>query len=139
MTVWGEKILPVHTIENLDFIYLMASGFFMSVGVVVPGVSSTIILMLLGVYSVYLQSVSNLYLPVLIPMAIGLLLGSFLFMKITKWLLNQFYAPTFYSIIGFTLGSIFVLMPEISNGIEVLLSVFCVILGWQVAKLIVNI
>ena len=139
MSVLGEKILPVHTIENLDFIYLMASGFFMSVGVVVPGVSSTIILMLLGVYSVYLQSVSNVYLPVLIPMAIGLLLGSFLFMKIIKWLLNQFYAPTFYSIIGFTLGSVFVLMPELSNGIEVLLSVFCVILGWQVAKLIVNI
>ena len=139
ISVLGEKILPVHTIENLDFIYLMASGFFMSVGVVVPGVSSTIILMLLGVYSVYLQSISNLYLPVLIPLAIGLLLGSFLFMKITKWLLNQFYAPTFYSMIGFTLGSVFVLLPELSNLMEIFLSIFCVVLGWQVAKLIVNI
>ena len=90
-------------------------------------------------YSVYLQSVSNLYLPVLIPLAIGLLLGSFLFMKITKWLLNQFYAPTFYSMIGFTLGSVFVLLPELSNLMEIFLSIFCVVLGWQVAKLIVNI
>ena len=139
ISVLGEKMLPVHTIENMDFIYLMASGFFMSVGVVVPGVSSTIILMLLGVYSVYLQSISNLYLPVLIPLAIGLLLGSFLFMKITKWLLNQFYAPTFYSMIGFTLGSVFVLLPELSNLMEIFLSIFCVVLGWQVAKLIVNI
>ena len=43
--------------------YLILSGFFMSAGVIVPGVSSTLILMLLGVYDAYLLSVSTLYLP----------------------------------------------------------------------------
>ena len=41
-------------------------------GIVVPGVSSTVILMLLGVYSAYLNSVSNFYLPILIPLGIGI-------------------------------------------------------------------
>ena len=81
----------------------------MSIGVIVPGVSSTIILMLLGVYSAYLTSVSSVYLPILVPMGIGLIIGSLIFMKITKVLLNKFYAQTFYTIIGFTLGSIFVI------------------------------
>ena len=85
----------------------------------VPGISSTIILMLLGVYSVYLSSVSSLYFPVLIPIAIGVILGSFCFMKLTKFLLERFYAPTFYTIIGFTVGSIFVLLPTFSSVLDV--------------------
>ena len=71
--IWSvilEKYLPVSSSENISFLYLVICGFLMSVGVVVPGVSSTIILMLLGVYSIYLSSVSSLFLPVIIPIAI---------------------------------------------------------------------
>lgn len=86
-----------------------------------PGVSSTIILMLLGVYSIYLTAVSCLYFPVLIPLSIGILLGGFCFMKLTKYLLEHFYAPTFSCIIGFTVGSIFVLLPSFSSEIDVII------------------
>lgn len=134
VTIFGESMLTNVSIENSSFIYFVISGFLMSVGIVVPGVSSTIILMLLGVYTVYLQAVSSIYLPVLIPMGIGLLVGSFLFMKLTKLLLNKFYAPTFYSIIGFTLGSVLVLMPEVSNFIQFILSVSCLIFGIFLSK-----
>ncbi len=122
----------MHIITNLDNIsvmYLVMCGAIMSVGIVVPGVSSTIILMLLGVYSVYLQSVANLYLPVLIPLGIGLILGSIIVMKLTKKLLENYYAKTFYSIIGFTIGSIFVLLPQGMTLIETILCVLCIILG----------
>lgn len=94
-------------------------------GIVVPGVSSTIILMLLGVYHVYLSSVSSLYFPVLIPIAIGVVLGGFCFMKLTKFLLERFYAPTFYAIIGFTVGSIFVLLPTFSSCLDAILGSLC--------------
>ena len=118
-------------VDITTFLYLLFCGFVMSIGVVVPGVSSTIILMLLGVYPVYLASVSYLYLPVLIPMAIGLLIGGFLFMTLTQFLLDHFYAQTFYSIIGFTFGSIFVLLPKVAfNWINVVIGVLCVALGF---------
>ena len=97
----------------------------MSIGVIVPGVSSTIILMLLGVYSAYLTSVSSVYLPILVPMGIGLIIGSLIFMKITKVLLNKFYAQTFYTIIGFTLGSIFVIWPEFTFDLNGIISFLC--------------
>lgn len=86
-----------------------------------PGVSSTIILMLLGVYSIYLTAVSSLYFPILIPLSIGIFLGGFCFMKLTKYLLEHFYVPTFFCIIGFTVGSIFVLLPSFSSGIDVMI------------------
>ena len=50
-------------------------------------------------------------------------------MKLIKYLLENFYSQTFYAIIGFTIGSVFVLYPGISSGIEGLLGILCFALG----------
>ena len=136
ITVVLENRMHITTnLDNISIMYLVICGAIMSVGIVVPGVSSTIILMLLGVYSVYLQSVANLYLPVLIPLGIGLVLGSIIVMKLTKKLLEKYYAQTFYSIIGFTIGSIFVLLPQGMTLLETILCVLCIILGVYISHI----
>ena len=136
LTVVLEKQIQIVTnIENINIMYLVMCGAIMSLGIVVPGVSSTIILMLLGVYSIYLQSVANLYLPVLIPLGIGLIFGSIIVMKLTKKLLEKYYAQTFYSIIGFTIGSIFVLLPQGRTFLEMVLCVLCIILGIYISHI----
>lgn len=136
ITVVLENRMHIITnIDNMSIMYLVMCGAIMSVGIVVPGVSSTIILMLLGVYSVYLQSVANLYLPVLIPLGIGLILGSIIVIKLTKKLLETYYSQTFYSIIGFTIGSIFVLLPQGMTVIEQVLCVLCIILGVYISHI----
>lgn len=132
--VYIEKKIGVEAVQNASYIYLLLSGFLMSVGIVVPGVSNTIILMLLGVYSLYLSSVSTLYLPVLIPMGIGIIIGSLVFMKIIKFLLDRFYIQTIYLIIGFTLGSVFVLLPKINTLVELIISLLCMSCGYLVIK-----
>ena len=125
-----ENYIRINSISsNFNALYLILSGFIMSVGIVVPGISSTIILMLMGVYSAYLSSISSIYFPILIPMGIGLILGCILFMKLTKFLLNHFYAQTFYTIIGFTLGSIFVLLPDVGFDLSGLICLLCIFLG----------
>ena len=132
-TVILEKNLAVSsTASNINFLYFVFCGFIMSIGVIVPGVSSTIMLMLLGVYSIYLTSVSSLFLPVLIPIGIGVILGLIVFMKLTQFLLNNFYSQTFYSIIGFTIGSIFVLWPGFSMDFNGLISILCIIVGFLI-------
>ena len=108
-----EKNISIKSSNEYSFFYLIISGVLMSAGVIVPGVSSTLILMLLGVYESYLFSVSTVYLPFLFPLCIGLFIGSIIFMKITKFLMDKFYCQTFFAIIGFTLGSIFVLYPRL--------------------------
>ncbi len=133
--VLENRMHSITNLDNISIMYLVMCGAIMSVGIVVPGVSSTIILMLLGVYSVYLQSVANLYLPVLIPLGIGLILGSIIVMKLTKKLLEKYYAQTFYSIIGFTIGSIFVLLPQGMSLLEIILCVLCIILGVYVSHI----
>lgn len=91
--------------------------------------------MLLGIYPIYLSCVSNVYLPVLIPLGIGVILGSFCFMKLTKFLLDVFYAPTFYCIIGFTFGSIFVLLPNFSSMFDMIIGILSCLLGFLVASI----
>ena len=133
--VLENRMHIVSNVDGMSIMYLVMCGAIMSIGIVVPGVSSTIILMLLGAYSVYLQSVANLYLPVLIPMGIGLVLGSIIVMKLTKKLLEKYYAQTFYSIIGFTIGSIFVLLPQGMTLLETILCVLCIILGVYISRI----
>lgn len=134
-TVFLEKYLDISSLSSFNFPYLVLAGFMMSIGIIVPGVSSTITLMLLGVYSLYLNSVSILYLPVLIPMGIGVIIGSIIFMKITKYLLDHHYSKTFFSIIGFTIGSIFVLLPSIHTFLELVVCICCTILGYILMSL----
>lgn len=136
--VYLENKIGLKSIENINNIYLIISGIVMSIGIVVPGVSSTIILMLLGIYPIYLNSVSTLYLPVLIPITIGVITGSIIFMKIIKYLLDRFYVQTMCSIIGFTLGSIFVLLPEINTILELIIFVISIIFGYNIIKMMNN-
>ncbi|MCI8759788.1 MAG: DUF368 domain-containing protein [Clostridia bacterium] len=126
--IFGENIVAIQTLENASFLYLVLGGFLMSIGIVVPGVSSTIILMLLGIYPIYLSSVSTLHFPVLIPILIGVIIGGFCFLKLTNFLLTRFYGPTFYCIIGFTVGSIFVLLPTFSSSLDVIIGILSCIL-----------
>ncbi len=107
-----ERNISSVSYNSYSFLFLVICGFFMSAGVVIPGVSSTLILMLFGIYTSYIDAVSTVYIPFLFPLGIGLFLGCIVFMKLTKFLLDNFYPQTFFSIIGFTIGSIFVLYPR---------------------------
>lgn len=97
---------------NTNVFFLIFAGFIMSIGVVVPGVSSSVLLMLLGIYDIYLFSVATMDLFVLIPMGIGLLLGGLIFLKLIQYCLSNFHVQTYYSIIGFVFGSIPILYPR---------------------------
>lgn len=116
-----------------NFLFLVVAGFFMSIGVVVPGVSSSVILMILGVYEIYLDSISHFYLPILVPMGIGLIIGGIIFLSIIKFLLEHYYSETFYTIIGFVLGSIFILYPGFNFSFTGIASLICFFISFYIA------
>lgn len=123
-----------YTTNNFNASFLILSGFFMSMGIVIPGVSSTVILMLLGVYSTYLSAVSMVNMSVLFPMMLGVGIGSIIFMKIIQYLLNRFHSQTIFGIIGFSLGSVLILYPGYTFGIESLMSIVLLVLGFVIGK-----
>ncbi len=110
-----ENVLPqIFNIQvsNSYFFYLIFAGFLMSIGIVVPGVSSSVILISLGIYTTYLDAIANVDLCILFPLGIGILIGGFIFLKLIQFLLCNYHTQTFYAIIGFVLGSVLVLYPR---------------------------
>lgn len=120
---------------NTNVFFLIFAGFIMSIGVVVPGVSSSVLLMILGIYDIYLFSIATMDLFVLIPMGIGLLFGGFAFLKLIKYSLEHFHIQTYYSIIGFVLGSIPILYPGIELNFTGFISIILFFLGLYVAQI----
>lgn len=122
--------------SSASFFELMLAGFVMSFGVVVPGISSTVILMLIGKYTIYLSAVASFNFSVLFPMGIGLVLGGLLLLILIKFLFAHFRSITYFAIIGFALGSIPVLFPSsIASSGELLLGIILMLL----CMLLVNI
>jgi putative membrane protein len=120
-----------------NYLYIFICGIVMSAGIVIPGVSNTMLLMSLGVYSYYINAVSTLNLHFLVPLGIGVLIGSIFWIFVMKYLFSKHYSSTFYAIIGFTLGSIFVLIPDFSFNymllVDLLLFVFAFFISNKLA------
>lgn len=110
----------------------------MSIGIVVPGVSSSVILMILGIYNTYITSVASMNLPILLPLGIGIVIGSIIFLKVIQYLLNHFYTQTFYSIIGFVIGSTLILYPGFSFNLEGLISALLFIFSFIISLKLEN-
>lgn len=119
--------------------YLIFTGFIMSVGIVVPGISNTVILMCLGVYTQYITAIAEINLYILVPLGVGLFLGCILWIKIIKYLFEKHHQATSFCIIGFTLGSIFVLFPGFVSGIPglacTMLFFLSLVLSYKLANL----
>lgn len=129
LLLYIENNLSFNLQNNNSIFYLVLSGFIMSIGVVVPGVSSTVLLMIMGMYDIYLLAISTINISILIPMGIGLMLGGFIFLKFTKCCLLHFHAQTYYSILGFVIGSSFILYPGFSFNLQGIICI-CFLFFW---------
>ena len=125
-----KDILPfLFTTKNTNFFYLTIVGIVMSTGIVVPGVSSTVILMIFGIYSQYLDAISNINLSFLFPLGIGIIIGGFIWLKIINYLFKHYHCQTFYTIIGFVIGSVLILYSNISFNLNGILSIISLCFG----------
>ena len=123
------------TNTSQNSLFLVLSGFVMSAGVIFPGVSSTVLLMILGTYETYLNAVSSVNISILFPMGIGLILGSLLFLKLTQFFLQRYFSQTYYTIIGFVLGSLLVIYSGFEFSFTGLISLIIFVLCFYVGKM----
>lgn len=123
-------------LQNTSFLFLVFAGFIMSIGVVIPGVSSSVLLMILGIYSIYLSAISTINLYILVPMGIGLVIGGLIFLILIKFCLEKFYAQTYYSIIGFVLGSVLILFPSFQFNVTGVVSIVILLISFYIGLLL---
>lgn len=82
---------------------------------ILPGISGSLILILLGMYQYILAAVENRDWMVLMIFASGCLIGLMVFSRLLKWLLARFYQATIYALAGLMLGTLFKVWPWKDN------------------------
>ena len=78
---------------------------------ILPGISGSFILLILGKYDYIMQAVTDLNIPVLLAMALGCLVGILAFSKFLHWLLGKWEKQTMIVLLGFVIGSLIKVWP----------------------------
>lgn len=124
-----------------NFMLLIFYGFVLAGSLVIPGISGSVLLALLGAYGIILETASSLKyfykdmdivfhsIGILIPLGIGMGLGVLLFSKMMDYLLHKHYTLTYYAIIGFVVGSIPEFLPQFSINSVGAISIMLFFLG----------
>ncbi len=97
-------VTPTSTTNDLWFIFL--SGAIAICAMILPGISGSFILLLLGKYEYMMSAVKNLDIFLLVVFAAGALVGIVLFSRLLSYLLANFYNITISLLSGFMLGSL---------------------------------
>ena len=130
---------------------MLLLGMVASATMVIPGVSGSMILMLVGYYEAVIGSLNSLRggdlssLALLAPFAVGIVLGLFLIAKLISLLLEKAPALTFAAILGLVLASPVALLIQNSECFSVatagnwVISLICLAVGflaaWALSKL----
>ncbi|MCF0172354.1 MAG: DUF368 domain-containing protein [Bacteroidales bacterium] len=102
-------VSPSETGSSLPFILLC--GAVAMCTMVLPGISGSFILVLLGKYAFIMDAVGTLNIPVLAVFAVGAIAGLLAFSHLLSWLLKKFYNGTILFLAGLMIGSLVKVWP----------------------------
>ncbi len=127
---------PVMTVKLLVFAFIAA------VAMIIPGLSGSFVMLLLGVYQTVISAIqiNDLNFYVIIPVAVGVILGVILGAKIVSLLMKKFRLMAYSAIMGLVIGSVYAILPadfgfNLSTGYGFVCLLFGVLTSILVEKL----
>lgn len=137
-----EKKEAVDVIFSLNFksaILLVIAGFFAGGSMIVPGISGSFIMVLMGQYYIVTSCVADRDVAPLLVVGVGIVLGVIIFAKIINVLLKKFPKETFYFILGLVIASLYSIypgMPQTASqiGFAILITIFCFLISFFIGK-----
>lgn len=138
----GNNIVDLSTITVMNFLLLIVIGMIAAATMVIPGVSGSFVLMLLGFYKPIVGTIGNLTdfsqlghnFLVLAPFGIGVLIGIVLIAKLIEYLLEKHEIPTYFAIIGFVTASVLGLgiglASEVTTTLQILVGIVLFIISF---------
>ena len=132
----------------IGYLFLLLMGFIASSAMVIPGISGSFILMVLGYYDKIIYTVSTITdfsklgsnLLILVPFGIGVIIGIVFMAKLITNLIKKYETKTYFAIMGFVLSSVVVLLLQLTDFkftfINVATSLFALCWGYMLARAI---
>lgn len=98
---------------------LFLSGMVAICAMILPGISGSFILLILGQYDYVLEAAKDLDVLTLLPAAIGAVVGIIAFSRLLSWLLKHREHLTIAVLVGFMMGSLRKIWNEAADGVDV--------------------
>ena len=146
----SENIINLDSLNILKIIGLLFAGFFAAASMLLPGISGSFVLMLIGYYKPIIDSIkdlthfNNIFHNIIILgiAGVGIICGLVLSAKLINWLLKKNEIPTYFGIIGFVIASIIsIFISAISNTIttiNITIGIVMFIVGIFIARMMNN-
>ncbi len=124
----------VHVEVTPNFWWYNFCGVLWGAGIVIPGMTSSSVMMALGLYQPMLEGLAHLDLLVLSACLPGLVLSVALLARLVSWFFRRYYSVAFHGILGFVIASTLVIIPtEYTGAGEMALSALCCVGGFLLA------
>ena len=128
--------------DDTNLFYILICGIIASSAMILPGISGSLILVILGVYKILVEALDNLDIKIITSFIVGAIIGVISFSKILKWLFKNYKSLAYSIMLGLVIGSIEKIWPwnksfsaELSN-LDLFLSISLVILGFIIVFLL---
>lgn len=109
IAVWICLVSPSETTNAWWFIFV--SGMIAICAMILPGISGSFILLLMGKYAFMMTAIKEFNIPIIIVFAAGAVIGLLAFSHVLSWLLKKYYKQTIALLAGFMAGSLVKVWP----------------------------
>ena len=94
------------TLTEINYLFLVFAGAIASCAMILPGISGSYILLLMGVYPIVMTAITNRDFTIISAIGIGVILGLLLFSRLLKWLFKKYKNQMLVVLTGLMLGSL---------------------------------
>lgn len=124
---------PMSELTVSSGVWLFLAGVISSATMIIPGVSGSFVLLLIGMYSTFISAVRTGNVPLLLVFVVGSLIGIVAVSRVLDILFQRFYATTYWAIVGLVVGSVAGIWPGFGAGEPLWLSPVGLLLGLGLA------
>ena len=134
----GRTIEQLGDITPAVLAWIFLLSFISSAAMLIPGIGGSLMMFVLGIYTIYVESVSSLNLILLATFVVSMILGVLAGIALTKKILEAFPQALYFAVLGFVIGSLLIIFPGFSINMEGLLAIVSLavftVFGYWLAK-----
>lgn len=109
--ITSPENVPIKTHEGVAYWYIFLCGVIAICAMILPGISGSFILVLLGEYTYILQALLDVNIPVILTFILGAVIGIVSFSNLLTWLFKHYEMLTLAALTGFMFGSLNKIWP----------------------------
>jgi putative membrane protein len=103
---YAVTVIPPTNVGEINYLFLVFAGAIASCAMILPGISGSYILLLIGVYPIVMTAITTKDYKIIGAIAIGVIVGLLSFSKLLKWLFTNYKNEMLIVLTGIMLGSL---------------------------------